>query len=42
MPSISEKNVYYLSANLLDKTSLEDIVYTIQPDEIYHFAAIFG
>lgn len=40
LPTTSEKNVYYLSANLLDKASLEDIIYTIHPDEIYHFAAV--
>lgn len=40
IPKTSEKNVFYLSADLLDKTSLEDIIYTIHPDEIYHFAAI--
>lgn len=36
----TEENVFYLTGNIQDKSDMEDIIYTVRPDEIYHFAGI--
>jgi GDP-mannose 4,6-dehydratase len=38
IPNTLEKGVYYIQGNLLERNFWKDLIYTIHPDEIYHFA----